>query len=450
VAEDRLTKSSTSWIGSQEREDLEMVGTCGRQPRRSPAGGADGDGPRVPHLRRAASGRNGGIRVRKAVQEVESDEASPGRHIHDSVGSIGRKGSGGSGQREAYFSDDYPSPKLAAHPRGGSFYMPESRERGDHRPRKSGPVTGDLDRSGDQGMESDGNELSFNPGRESSGSPDMFRPTPRGISGQSQGYVGRSPEQEGSGWGCDLRCGWNDPQLSPVPHQRAEAKGVRREKLRHCRTEFDPVRTNPDMVHGRREGARRSMGDCPSPLGDAVPSPFDMMKTAPEMSVGLNLMGTQDILRTNDLMRTVDLRWDFLQSTDVCWDLNSRDAERLTPGTQGRWTASGRPGVKHRSPSSGAQPVTPHNLPRMPSKDKMKSKGGFISKLLSGCCRPERVNYDAPDRAQVPQQRQASFFAQQQGPAEREATLQRFASRQKFMVNLIEEERFNPNGSGRQ
>ncbi|CAD7703341.1 unnamed protein product [Ostreobium quekettii] len=426
LAVDRLTKSTSAWLGCQEQEDLEMVGMCGRRP-----------GHRVPHSRRAAGGRDGAVRVNKGMQEAESDEASPGRHIHDSVGSIVQKGGGSGCQREGYFSDEYTSPKLAAHPRGGSFYIPDSRAgRGAG---KSGDAGGETDRSRDGEVESDCNELSFKPGRESSGSPDMFCPTPRRNPGRARGYVGRSPEQDGSDWGCDSRCGWADPQLSAKPRRRAEG-GMREEGGKYG-AGLSPVKSGPDMV-------RRSVGDRPTPRGDRSPSPFDVMKTAPEMHVSSSLMGTQEILRTNDLMRTADLRWDFLQSTDVCWDLNSRDAERLTPGAQGRWTESGRPGVRHRSPSTGAQPVTPHNLPRMPSKDK-KQKGGFISKLLAGCCRPESVMYDAPARAQVPQQRRPSFFAHRQ-PTEREATLQRFATRQKFMVNLIEEERFNPNGSARQ
>eukprot|EP00803_Ostreobium_quekettii_P011698 evm.model.scf_1087.1 EVM.evm.TU.scf_1087.1 scf_1087:7859-11226(-) len=450
VGAERMTKSGASWRGGWEGGGCtDADGDSGGRGRRHD------DRPRVPHSVKAGNGsRWARARLGEAAPDAHSpDDLKNGRLTHDSVGSIVQKQNCADAPGGPC-SEEWQNAKLEEHPRGGAFYNMENRERsgaGGRKPKKHGgrarePARGAAsplaaDRRLDRGLEA--NDLNFNPARESSGSPDMFSPTKHRADGKSREAVVRSGEQDdGAMWSIDSRA------RTPERQRRAEPLGVQRQQRGHVSKGFNPVKSAPDLPrspYSRREERPRSPGQYPP--GARSPSPFELLKTAPDIRPGSSLTDVQDIMGTNDMMRSADLRWDFLQSTDVCWDLNSRDAEKMTPGLQARWTDSGRPGVRHRCPSTGAQPVTPPSIPKMPSKT--KPKAGFIAKMLAGCCRPDAM-YEVPDRAEVPQQRRPSFLAQRRPPPEREPKeLQRFASRQKFMVSLIEEDRLRPAGSGR-
>jgi len=449
AALERMTKSSTNSRGGREEGGcLDSVGDSSGRSRRH------GDRPRVPQSGKAADGgRDKRAYGGEAARDAHSpDDLKDGRLTHDSVGSVGQKQSCVC-PRDGPYSKERENAKLEEHPRGGSFYNPESRERsraGGRKPKKPGTRTRDPGRGAPSPLDADhrldsgreANDLSFNPGRESSGSPDMFSPTNHQMHGKSREVVGTSQEQDDtSEWGVD------SSSRSPERQRRGELHVSQTPERGHRSKGFDAMKSAPDLPrspYSRRGERPRSPGQYPA--GARSPSPFELLKTAPDMRPGSSLTDVQDIMCTNDMMRSADLRWDFLQSTDVCWDLNSRDAEKLTPGLQARWTESGRPGVRHRSPSTGAQPVTPPSIPKMPSR--VKPKAGFITKMLAGCCRPDAL-YEMPERAEVPQQRRPSLLAQRRPTPEREPKeLQRFASRQKFMVSLIEEDRLRPTDSG--
>lgn len=172
-------------------------------------------------------------------------------------------------------------------------------------------------------------------------------------------------------------------------------------------------------------------------------SRFDLTRTAPDLQYNLLRTPTDmsDIMQSMDIMRSGDIGWEFLQSADVRWDVDTDEADRIpTPGLEVPWADSGRHGVKHRPATS----VAPNAL-RAPVSFKEGTKQGpiksFIGKMLAGCCRPQGFG-DTDGEGYQPRRRKSMFPRQR--PGRQSATLQRFTSRQKFMVNLIEEGRFHP------
>lgn len=167
---------------------------------------------------------------------------------------------------------------------------------------------------------------------------------------------------------------------------------------------------------------------------------FDVMRT---MGAPSDL---QEIAQ-NDLMRSGDARWDFLQSTDVCWDVGSEPADRMhTPGPQSPWAESGRPGVWHRAAGVGAEDPIRSQVSYKEHKKHGPLKT-FIGKVLGGCLKPGGDNKGFKESVHDSNQRRASEHFPQQQPGRQSTTLGRFASRQRFMVNLIEEGRLHPASS---
>lgn len=159
---------------------------------------------------------------------------------------------------------------------------------------------------------------------------------------------------------------------------------------------------------------------------------FDATRTAPDLR---DFPDYNDIMQTTDFLKTGDARWDFLQSADVRWDVNGEDSSGAQTPVGTPWINTGRMVTKHRSAVS------------MPSTVDDGAKQGllknFIGKMLVGCCRPMDIENDAVEASNHGPPKMVRAMPHQDS-SRQSTTLARFASRQRFMVNMIEEGRFHP------
>lgn len=271
----------------------------------------------------------------------------------------------------------------------------------------------------------------------------------------------RAPQRRG----LDSRHGGSSPMRKDWPPGPQNVCMSSRSPVKHVAAAVQPTGLAPEASFDPREidfpqrrwsfnvdGPQpcRSVASSPTPQRrDFNPvEPFGRRMEARLSDVAFDPLRTNpDILQTTDMMRSGEARWgDFLQSTDVCWDDSVHNVDQVyNPSVHTPWVDSRRSGGMHRPPVPGKQDTPIHNATTKDSSKQGPFKS-FLGRMLGGCVRLGSTDNDPGQGAQSGQQRRLSVFPRQ-SPNRQCSKLGRFASRQRFMVNLIEEGRFHPTSS---
>lgn len=201
----------------------------------------------------------------------------------------------------------------------------------------------------------------------------------------NSGYGNWSPGKTGSGpGGQDVA----RPSTSPVKRVAAIQQPVGEAPLSHRESESPQRRSSANRYEPRPHDFGVS---SPAPEQQDN-SPVDTFgrRFEPRISdAGFDAMRTTpDIMQTADMMRSGDVRWEFLQSADVCWDESVDDGQNVqTPGVQNAWEDSTRTSGRYRPTAVAKQDTI-----KQPSTSKEGAKQGhfksFIGRMLGGCLRP--------------------------------------------------------------